>query len=247
MRQDGTHYGIHSPRNRFEVHLISDRKQTRGDLRQAILAALRGGIDCVQLREKGGPALHLFETAQALVPETRRAGARLLINDRVDVALAASADGVHLAGKSLPPEVARELLQPGMLLGVSVHGLEEARAAVAAGADYVTFGHVYPTSSKPGLPPRGIRQLASLVESLDVPVLAIGGIEPTNVREALATGAAGIAVISSVLAAPDPEAAARELRRAVDESGSQPRHPLAPLRERALEGGATDASHARDR
>lgn len=191
-----------------------------------VAAALRGGVDLVQLREKSGPALRLYEGAVGIIPKARKLGARVSINDRVDVALATGADGVHLAARSLPPEAARALIPPEMLLGVSVHGLEEARAAVDAGADYVTFGHVYPTSSKPGLPPRGVRGLSEIVESVGVPVLAIGGIDASNVREVLATGAAGIAVISTILAAEDPESAARELRRAVDDSPGHPRHPF---------------------
>lgn len=210
----------------FQIHLITDRKTARGDLPGAVGAALRGGVDWVQLREKTGPALGLYETAEAVIPRARRAGAGVLINDRVDVALATGADGVHLAGKSLPPAVARGLLADGLLLGASVHGLREAREAARAGVDYVTFGHVYPTSSKPGLPPRGVLELAEIVESVDVPVIAIGGIDASNAREVLETGASGIALISAVIAAKDPASAARALRRAVDDSPSRPRHRL---------------------
>ncbi|MGI9050306.1 MAG: thiamine phosphate synthase [Rubrobacteraceae bacterium] len=213
-------------RHQRQIHLITDPKQTRGNIASVVAAALRGGVDLVQLREKSGPALRLYEGAVGIIPKARKLGARVSINDRVDVALATGADGVHLAARSLPPEAARALIPPEMLLGVSVHGLEEARAAVDAGADYVTFGHVYPTSSKPGLPPRGVRGLSEIVESVGVPVLAIGGIDASNVREVLATGAAGIAVISTILAAEDPESAARELRRAVDDSPGHPRHPF---------------------
>lgn len=213
-------------RHRYQIHLVTDRKQARGEFARAVGAALRGGVDWAQLREKGGPALRLYVDATEIIPEAHGLGALVSINDRVDVALAAGADGVHLAGKSLPPEAARAVIPSSMLLGVSVHGLEEARKAVEAGANYVTFGHVYPTSSKPGLPPRGIRQLAKIVESLDAPVLAIGGIDASNVREVLATGASGIAVISAVLAADGPEAAARRLREAVDGSPFHPRHPF---------------------
>ena len=210
---------------RPQIHLITDRKSARGDLPGAIAAALRGGVDWVQLREKTGPAVGLYETAERVIPSARQSGAGVLVNDRIDVALATGADGVHLAAKSLPPRVARGLVGD-RLLGASVHGLPEAREAMAAGVDYVTFGHVYPTSSKPGLPPRGVLELAEIVESVEVPVLAIGGIEPSNVREVLGTGCAGIAVISSILAVPDPEFAARRLRRSVDSSRFCPRHPF---------------------
>lgn len=211
---------------RFQIHLITDRKRSRGILCHTIEEALLGGVDCVQVREKGGPARELYETALKLLPHTREAGAMLLVNDRVDVALASGADGVHLAAKSLPPAKARELLGEKPLLGCSVHSLAEAREAASAGVDYVTFGHVYPTSSKPGLPPRGVRELAGIVESVQVPVLAIGGIDESNVGEVLETGCAGIAVISTIGAAQDPRLAARRLRQAVDESPYRPRRVL---------------------
>ena len=210
---------------RFQIHLITDRKSARGDLLGTVEAALKGGVDWVQVREKTGPALELYDTARKFIPLAHRSGAGVLINDRIDVALATGAGGVHLAGKSLPARVARELIGD-RLLGASVHGLKEAREAVEGGVDYVTFGHVYPTSSKPGLPPRGVLQLAEIVESVEVPVLAIGGIDASNVHEVLRTGCAGIALISAVLAAEDPEAAARELRQAIDSSPSRPRYPF---------------------
>ena len=212
--------------DRFHIHLVTDRKRTRGDLVPAVRAALRGGVDWVQLRDKTGPARGVFETAGELLPHVRRAGAGLLVNDRVDVALAAGTDGVHLAGKSLPAGEARVLLGEDLVLGLSVHGLGEAREAVAAGVDYVTFGHVYPTASKPGLPPRGVVKLAEIVESVDVPVLAIGGIDAQNVREVVATGCAGVAVVSAIGAAEDAASGARRLRRALDASDLSPRHPF---------------------
>ena len=211
--------------HRFQIHLITDRKSARGDLLGTVVGALRGGVDWVQVREKTGPARDLYETARKIILLARENGAGVMINDRIDVALATGAGGVHLAGKSLPPRVARELLGD-RLLGASVHSIEEAREAVDGGVDYVTFGHVYPTSSKPGMPPRGVLELAEVVESVDVPVLAIGGIDASNVHEVLRTGASGIAVISAVLAAQDPKAVTRELRRAVDGSRSRPRHPF---------------------
>jgi thiamine-phosphate pyrophosphorylase len=211
---------------RFQIHLITDRKRTRGDLSRLVHQALAGGVDCVQVREKGAPALALYATVLELLPRAAEAGASLLVNDRVDVALATGADGVHLAAKSLPPGAARELLGDGPLLGRSVHSLREAREAADAGVDYVTFGHVYPTSSKPGLPPRGLVQLAEIVESVEVPVLAVGGIDASNVGQVLRTGASGIAVISTVSEAPNPKAAAERLRRATLDSPHHPRRVL---------------------
>ena len=182
----------------------------------------------MQLREKTGPALRLYETALRVVSEARKAGAGVLINDRVDVALATGADGVHLAGESLPPATARELLGE-RLLGASVHSLPEALRAAEAGVDYVTFGHVYATHSKPGLPPRGVHELAKVVGSVDLPVLAIGGIDASNVHEVLDTGVSGIAVVSAMLGAPDPGAEARRLRRVLNGFRGRPRRPFPEL------------------
>jgi thiamine-phosphate pyrophosphorylase len=202
------------------LHVIADQ----GDL-GALAQALRGGIDAVQVRNKSLPAADLLAAARRAAPLCQAGGALLLINDRVDVALACGADGVHLAGKSLPPADARRIF--GGLLGVSVHDLAGALAAARAGADYVTFGHVFPTTSKPGLPPQGLRALRAVVDAVDIPVLAIGGIGPGNAADVLAAGCAGVAVISSILAAKDPEAAARRLRQALDASRAIPRKELA--------------------
>lgn len=206
------------------LHLIADRQAP--DPEAAVAAALRGGVDWVQVRDKSASAAELYDLVTRLLPLCRRAGAGLLVNDRVDVALAAGADGVHLARKSLPVAVVRRLLPPGMLLGASVHSLEEALAAAADGADYLTFGSVFPTRSHPGQPAAGLSALAAVVAAVDVPVLAIGGIAPDNVERVLGTGAAGVAVISSILGDPDPEAAAARLRAALDRAPYPPRLPF---------------------
>jgi thiamine-phosphate pyrophosphorylase len=168
----------------------------------------------------------MFRQAEELRGITRAAGARLSINDRIDVALGVDADGVHLAGQSLPVRAAREVCGGRLLVGRSVHGLEEATSAAEAGADYVTFGHVFPTTSKPGMPPRGVRILAEIVEAVEVPVLAIGGINAANLDEVLATGCAGIALISAILSAAEPGLATAELRAALDTSPHRPRQPF---------------------
>lgn len=213
-------------RTGFQLHLVTDRAAAGDSIVHVVEAALRGGLDCVQVREKKGPASRLYETVLSLLPAARESGARLLVNDRVDVALVCSADGVHLPGVGLPPGAARVLLGDGPLLGVSVHGLDEARSAVEAGADYVTFGHVHPTASKPGSPPAGLRRLAEVVEGIEAPVLAVGGIDATNLGEVMTTGAAGAAVISTILAASDPESATLRLREAATAAPHSPRHTL---------------------
>jgi len=209
------------------LHLVTDRLESRRPLGGALAAAVRGGVDGIQVREKGQPAdLVLEATREALEAVAGRAA--VLVNDRADVALIAGAGGVHLPGRSLPPGGARALLPRagGWLLGVSVHSLAEARAAVAAGADYVTYGHVFPTGSKPGLASRGLAALAEVVANVDAPVLAIGGIDPANVGAVLETGCAGVAVIRAILGAGDPERAAAALRGAMEKARARPRHPL---------------------
>jgi thiamine-phosphate pyrophosphorylase len=138
---------------------------------------------------------------------------------------------VHLAAQSLPPSVARGLLEPWQLLGVSVHSTEDAVAAARAGADYLTFGHVYPTWAHRDEPARGVRMLAEVVAAAEVPVLAIGGITAERVAEVLAAGCAGVAVISAVLSADDPAAAARALRAALDRTRHEPRRTFPERRD----------------
>jgi thiamine-phosphate pyrophosphorylase len=211
----------------FQLHLISDRA-----------AAAPPGVDYLQVRLKGAPAADVYAAALA----SRRGGAGLIVNDRVDVALAVG-DGVHLARRSLAPGVARRLLREGQILGVSVHSVAEAREAALAGADYVTFGHVFSTPSKPGLPPRGVEELAAVVAAVDRPVLAIGGIDPRNLEPVLATGCAGIAVISAIRDASDPAAAAAALRRVLDGYAGRPRFAL-PRPAAVSEGGESVAPAA---
>ena len=230
----------------YQLHLVTEPRRNAEDLCRAIGLALGGGVNWVQLRDKSASASTLYTQATRLLPLCRGHAAQLAINDRVDVALAAHADGVHLAGQSLgveqaielagqvlvgtsahPFDGARQAVDVGrrMLVGRSVHALEEAKEAAQAGADYVTFGHVFPTSTHPGLPPRGLNQLAAIVTAVDIPVLAIGGITVDNLPEVLATGCAGVAVISAILSDADPRAAAARLRRALDSSSHQPRTP----------------------
>jgi thiamine-phosphate pyrophosphorylase len=216
--------GMTTPR--AQLHLITDRKRCRGDLLAAVRAALGSGVDWVQVREKSAPALDVFRLVCALAPVCRDRGVGLLVNDRVDVALAAGAQGVHLARKSLPPQVARRLLTARHLLGCSVHSLPEALEAVRGGADYVTFGNVFPTASHPGLPPRGVESLREVVVAVEVPVIAVGGITLETLPQVLATGCAGVAVIGAILESPDPGGAARAFREALEASPVRPRHPF---------------------
>lgn len=199
------------------LYLITDRRQTHGrPLTDVVHAGLDGGVDAVQLREKdllGGELLRLADQLREL---TARYDALLLVNDRVDVALAAAADGVHLGQNAIPPATARCLVGPDRLIGVSTHNHAEATAASSGGADFVVFGPVYWTASKAAFgAPRGPAELGAVAASIDVPVLAIGGVTAGRVAELRRAGASGIAVISAVIAAGDPAQAARELSAAL--------------------------------
>lgn len=198
----------------FSLCLITDRHQVPvgRTLVQAVHAALEGGVRGVQLREKDLAAAALYPLALELRGLTRRYGARLLINDRIDVALAVEADGVHLGRGSLPVDAARRILGSRLLIGASTHRIEEVQDAVRAGADYVTFGPVYSTPSKlPYGDPVGIPLLAEACGSATIPLFALGGITRERLPEVRAAGCRRIACIGAILRTPDPAAAAAAL------------------------------------
>jgi thiamine-phosphate pyrophosphorylase len=186
--------------------LVTDRTATGGrNLVAVVEAALDGGLPAVQLRAKDLTGRALFALAEQLRAATTRRDALLLVNDRVDVALAVGADGVHLGGASIPAATARGLVGSAGLIGVSTHVPGE----VAADADFAFFGPVWETPSKSGA--QGTDRLAEAAHVAPVPVLAIGGVTAARVPDARAAGAAGVAVIRAILAAPDPGAATRAL------------------------------------
>jgi len=190
--------------------LVTDRTATGvRDLVAVVERALAAGLPAVQLREKDLPGRPLLALAERLRAATARAGALLFVNDRVDVAIACGADGVHLGGASMPVDVARRLLGDRALLGVSTHAPGEA----PAGADFAFFGPVWATPSKSGT--QGAARLAAAVRAAPIPVLAIGGVTPARVADVRAAGAAGVAVIRAILAAEDPGAATRALLEGV--------------------------------
>jgi thiamine-phosphate pyrophosphorylase len=167
----------------------------------------------VQLREKDLSARELWALGDRLQHVLAPYGIPLLINDRLDVAQALGAAGVHLAGHSLPAAQARRVLGSNKLIGVSTHGLEQARHARDGGADFIVFGLVFTTPSKMAYgPPQGLQQLAKIVQAVDLPVIAIGGINVTNLPSVLQEGAYGVAMIRAVLEAADPDQATRQLR-----------------------------------
>lgn len=194
----------------FSLYLITDRHQVAPGhtLLSAIESALQGGIKAVQLREKDLSAAELLPLAQELRELTRRYDARLLLNDHIDLALAVQADGVHLGGHSQPTEIVRERIGTELLIGVSTHSNAGIISAAKQGADFVTFGPVYATPSKASLgPPQGLNALSEACRISPLPVFALGGISASRATEVRQTGASGIALISAIIANPDPRAA----------------------------------------
>jgi len=188
----------------FRLYLITDRKVATKPLAEAVRLALEGGVRAVQLREKDLPVRDLLSLAQELRAVTREFGAKLFINDRVDVAMGVGADGVHLGGMSMPPEAVRKVVGKDMLIGVSTHSLEEAIAARAGGADLITFGPIFQTPAKVKYgPPLGAKAIRAIKNEVPVPLFAIGGINSGNMLQAMSAGADGVAMISAIMAAED--------------------------------------------
>lgn len=198
----------------FTLYLITDRHivPPGRTLVEQVRAALQGGVRAVQLREKDLPAASLYPLAIALRALTCEFGAQLFINDRIDVALAVAADGVHLGGHSLPVAAARKLLGPKRLIGVSTHRLDEVHAAARDGADFVTFGPIYPTPSKLPLgAPLGLELLRQAAIAPPLPLFALGGISPAVLPELRAAGCTRIAAIAAILGNPTPSQIAATL------------------------------------
>lgn len=203
--------------DRLHLCVITDAALAPGRDHVAIArAALRGGADMIQLRDKTGDLRALLPQARAIQALCRSHRAIFIVNDRLDLALAAGADGVHVGQEDLPAEAARPLLPPGRILGVSTHSREQAEAARASGADYIGFGPVFATGTKEtGYAPRGVGGLREVRAAVRIPILAIGGISLENVAEVIQAGATAPAVISAIVAAPDIAAAAAEFSRRI--------------------------------
>ena len=195
--------------------LVTDRLACKGRMTQAVESALRGGATAVMLREKDLGAREMLSLAQDLRVLTKQSGALLIVNDRVDVALAVGADGAHLGWRSLPIPSVRRLAGPEFVIGASTHSLAEARQAESEGADYITFGPIFHTPSKEGLvEPQGIEGLKAAHQAVRLPLIGLGGINETNAASVAAAGADGAAVIRALMSAGDPERTAQALRAA---------------------------------
>ena len=198
----------------YDLYVITDGEIGRGRSHAELARlAVTGGADAVQLRDKKLSGRELFVTAVTVRRITRDAGALFIVNDRLDVALAAGADGAHLGENDLPIEEARRLAPPGFIIGASVSSVVTATRAAAAGADYVALSPTFATGSKDDAGPGyGLAVLTEVRQAISIPLIAIGGITIENVGDVIAAGADGVAVISAVVGKADVTAAARDLR-----------------------------------
>jgi thiamine-phosphate pyrophosphorylase len=200
----------------FSLYLVTDRSATAGPLEEVVESCLAAGLKAVQLREKDMAVRDLLGLAHVLRDSTRRHGARLLINDRADVALAVGADGVQRAGTSLPVSALRAISPAGFVIGASVHAVDEARAAESDGADFLIFGPVYDTPSKRHFgPPQGLAALERVSSAVSTSLFAVGGVTPERVGEVTRAGAAGVAVIGAILGSERPADAVKAFLNAL--------------------------------
>jgi thiamine-phosphate pyrophosphorylase len=223
---------VHNPRDRLataSLYLCTDARRERGDLAEFAGEALAGGVDIIQLRDKGsageqqfGPleARQELEALATLANAARRHGALLAVNDRADIALGAGADVLHLGQDDLPLSIARDILGPGPLIGRSTHDRDQVTAAIAENVDYFCVGPCWPTPTKPGRPAPGLGLVRATAElATDKPWFAIGGIDEQRLPEVLAAGARRIVVVRAITAADDPRAAAQQLKAALKAGG----------------------------
>lgn len=200
----------------FNLYLITDRKlfSTQCSLYLALEDALKAGVKAIQLREKDLTVKEVFEMALWLRNLTREYEAKLFINDRADVALAVNADGIHLSQNSIPVDAVKKITKNNLLIGVSTHNIEEAINAEKAGADFITFGPIYQTTSKPEYKnTTGVDIIRDLKMHISIKILAIGGIKPDKVKEVIDAGADGIALISAILASKNIHETTQEFMR----------------------------------
>ena len=207
----------------YGVYLVTQASHSAGrSTPEIVSAAIDGGVDVVQLREKDLAARERLAVGRRVREQTRAAGVPLIVNDRIDLARAIDADGVHLGDDDLPLSVARELLGEDAVLGRSVSFVEDAVAAEAAGADYLGVGAVYATGSKGDIDDDehaiGPERIAVIADAVSIPVVGIGGITPDNAAPVVDAGADGVAVIMAITAADDPAAATRRLAETVNDA-----------------------------
>jgi thiamine-phosphate pyrophosphorylase len=207
------------PRVDWSLYVVTESRAVAGSTLEVLEAAISGGATAVQLREKSANIRRVLELGRVLGELARGAGVPLIVNDRVDIALAIEADGVHVGQDDMPAELARRLLGPDRILGVSAGTVDEAVRAEHDGADYLGVGDVFGTGSKRDAGrPIGLDSLTRIVRAVSIPVVAIGGITVDNAGDAIEAGAVGIASISAVFGSPQPEVAARRMRARIAQS-----------------------------
>jgi thiamine-phosphate pyrophosphorylase len=208
------------------LHILTDTQlQKRFSHCELTEMAIAGGADTIQFRQKHGSTRELIETARAMRELCAGAGLTFIVNDRIDVAIASNADGVHLGQDDFSIPLARKLIGDDKIIGGSAGNVEEALKCMAEGADYIGFGPVFPTQSKDDAgPATGIEAMRSLSKLIALPFIAIGGINSANVPDIIGAGAYGIAVISAVCCSEDPEGAVRILKEALDNGSKACRH-----------------------
>ncbi len=204
----------------YSVYLVTDRGLARGRSTLEILqCAVRGGVTCVQLREKNCPVRDFLEQANSIKGYLNAHNIPLIINDRLDVALAVGADGVHLGQLDMPLPVAREILKNSMIIGISAESLQDAIEAEKGGADYIGVSPIYATPTKTDTaPPLGLEGLREIRNAVRTPLVGIGGLTKDNAGEVIKHGADGVAVVSAIVSADDPELATRELLKTVNQA-----------------------------
>ena len=206
----------------WRLHVLTDRKTSRGRSHLQIAeAAIAGGADVLQLRDKEASSARLYQEALQLRKLTRDAQVPFIVNDRLDIALAVDADGVHVGQSDLPASAVRKILGPGKILGVSVDTVEQAILAEKDGADYLGVGPVFEArGTKPDTgEPMGVDCIARIRRHCRLPIVAIGGITAENARKVREAGADAAAVISAIVSADDISEATRRLKRILDEAG----------------------------
>jgi len=208
-------------REKLLLYVISSSESLRGSTHEAVVEkALSGGATAIQLRDKHLTTRELIKVGDNIRKLTRQYDALFLVNDRLDIALAVEADGVHLGQEDMPLWSCRELVGPDFIIGISARTVEQAREAEKGGADYLGSGPVYATSTKEDSGPvLGLQGLAEICHAVSLPVLGIGGIEAPQSGKVLQAGAAGVAVVSAVVSAEDPAEASREFRKVMAEEG----------------------------
>jgi len=207
----------------YSLYLVTDRRLAGGrSMLQIVADAVDGGVTCVQLREKTCSTREFIEQALAIRRFLQPRHIPLIINDRLDVALAVEADGVHLGQSDMPLETARRIAGESMLIGISAECLEDALAAEKGGADYLGVSPIYDTPTKTDTAPAlGLEGLQQIRRAVSLPLVGIGGLNADNAADVIGHGADGVAVVSAIVAADDPRAAAARLRRVIENARKQ--------------------------